>query len=109
MLGSRNVRALPLAGLLVVLVCGACQIGETLFRAPERSGPMVSGEQWGRWVYRYPGGAKKAEGEYKRDKQVGNWTYWFENGSVEWQGTFDDQRLSGPSSFGSGARPALPG
>jgi antitoxin component YwqK of YwqJK toxin-antitoxin module/peroxiredoxin len=99
------VIALPLAALCA----SACQIAETIFRAPERSGPMVSGEQWGRWVYRYPGGAKKAEGEYKRDKQVGNWTYWFENGSVEWQGTFDDQRLSGPSSFGheNGQRKAV--
>jgi antitoxin component YwqK of YwqJK toxin-antitoxin module/peroxiredoxin len=110
MIGSRNARALSFAVLAAALTCSACQVAESLFRAPDRSGFMVGGKQGGRWIYRYgPGGPKKAEGEYRNDKQIGPWTYWYENGSVEWQGTFDEQRINGPTLFGydNGQRKAV--
>ena len=90
--------------LLVLASCAACQLAENLavsmFRSPERSGRLVDGKQEGRWVFRFPDGETKAEGEYLDDKQVGRWVYWYQNGNVEWEGEFDAQRLEGPSMFG---------
>ena len=107
---SRVSRSLLLIAPLLTSCQAVGNLVTSMFRTPEKSGRMVDGKQEGEWVYRYlPSGATKAKGNYRDDKQIGHWVYYYENQNVEWEGEFDEARLSGPSLFGyeNGKRRAL--
>jgi len=46
------------------------------------------GERNGSWVDYYPGGIKKAEGEYRNNRRSGRWVFYTETGRTEQEGEY---------------------
>jgi uncharacterized protein len=46
------------------------------------------GERMGKWTDFYPGGSKKAEGEYRDNRRSGEWIFFSENSGVVQQGNY---------------------